>query len=82
MKRETRRGLRVVLSVLHILIQVLLLWIIISKLDPRRGQNPEQILINIQSMFTHYITMFGAFCIYYTSMQLITRRNISQSKSS
>jgi len=81
MKRETRRGMRIVLSVLHILIQILLLWIIISKLDPRRGQNTEQILINLQSMFTHYITMFGAFCVYYTTMTLITRRNISQNKS-
>jgi len=81
MKRETRRGMRVVLSVLHILIQVLLLWIVINKLGPRRGQNTEQILINLQSMFTHYIIMFGAFCIYYTGMILITRRNISQNKS-
>ena len=81
MKRDTRRGLRVVLSVLHILIQILLLWIVISKLGSRRGQNTEQILINLQGMFTHYIIMVGAFCVYYTSMALIARRNISQNKS-
>jgi len=80
MRRETRRGLRVVVSVLHIIIQSLMLWIIVNKLDPRRGQNTEQILLTIQSMMTHISIMIGVFCAYYTVMKLSTRRNLNPSK--
>ncbi len=82
MRRETRRGLRIIISVLHMIIQALMIWIIVTKLDPRRGHNTEQILLTVQSMLTHISIMIGSFCAYYTIMKLITRRNLTLGKGS
>ena len=76
MTRETRRVARVVITTAHMVIQVLMLYIIITKLDQSRGHSAEQILMSIRSIITHASIMFGSFFIYFSIMQLVTRRNI------
>lgn len=80
MKRETRRGLRVVISVLNMVIQLLMLWIIVRNLDAFKGRTPEEVLLTIQSILTHISIMMGSFFIYYTVINLMTRRNIPHNK--
>ena len=82
MTRETRRGFRVIVTLMHVVIQVLMLYIIITRLDRSKGHSAEQILMNIKSMITHISIMFGGFFIYYSVMKLMTRRNIQAGKDS
>ena len=76
MTRETRRGVRIVITLMHIVIQVLMLWIIVRRFGIVKGDP----MVAIQGILSHTAIMFGAFFLYYSIMKLITRRNILNNK--
>ena len=71
MTRETRRGTRIVITLMHIVIQVLMLWIIVRRFGVAKGDP----MIAVQGILSHTAIMLGAFFIYYSVIKLITRRN-------
>ncbi|NQT35183.1 hypothetical protein HQ587_08335 [bacterium] len=76
MTRETRRGTRIVITLMHIVIQVLMLWIIVRRYGVAKGDP----MVAIQGILTHAAIMIGAFFIYYSIIKLITRRNVLNNK--
>ncbi len=76
MSHETRRGIRIVLTLMHIVVQVLMLWIIVRRFGVASGDP----MAAIQGILSHSAIMFGAFFMYYSIMKLITRRNIFNNK--
>ncbi|MDP8238201.1 MAG: hypothetical protein P9X24_03840 [Candidatus Hatepunaea meridiana] len=81
MNHESRRGLRLILTVLHLLVQIIMIWLIVSSLNSEEARAPDELLQTMMSMIAYLSVMFGSFFIYYTVIKLITKRNMSRSKS-
>ena len=81
MNHESRRGLRLILTVLHLLVQIIMIWLIVSSLNSEEARAPYELLQTMMSMIAYLSVMFGSFFIYYTVIKLITKRNMSRSKS-
>ncbi len=82
MTHETRHGVRVVISLLHILIQVLVMWIIVGILDAKTTATTEELLHLNTSILSHMSIMVGSYCIYISLMRLFTGTNRKRSSSS
>lgn len=78
MKHQTRRSLRVVLTLVHVIIQLLLIGYIYlnqENLIALEAGNDHQVLIRVMI----YIgIMIGVFGVYYSLMKLLSRRNIPE----
>ncbi len=80
MRSELRRQIRTTISVVHITIQLILIWIIFdTKAD--YVPNSEAIELSIvYELLTIFIVMVGVFAIHFSLMKLFSNSHHSHSK--
>jgi phosphoglycerol transferase MdoB-like AlkP superfamily enzyme len=73
--RENRRGLRILLNLLHILLQGIYLYIVVGIVGPRQAGDLPGMLGIVKSLLLYLCVMFGTFYIYYSFYKLLTDPN-------
>ena len=81
MTHETRQGIRIVITLLHMLVQLLIIWIIVGILNNKIGKTPEDILIIIKRILAHMSIMLGSYYLYGSLIRLFTGPNKSRHSS-
>ncbi len=76
MKHETRRGIRVLISILHLAVQLMLMVFILFISGSRDKFETLGSEYAIFSALIYVGLMIGAFAVYYTFITLISRRNL------
>ena len=71
MERETRHGLKILLGLLHIALQLVWIYLIVALINTREAADVMEELRVIRSLITHVSLMFGAFYIYYALNRLM-----------
>jgi hypothetical protein len=77
MDHQTRRGLRVIVNLIHIVVQFILMWLIAGMLGDVPVQNTLEYQTAVRDILVHLSFMFGAFAVYYTLIKLLTRHHSS-----
>lgn len=73
MKREARRGLRLAIGILHILVQLVLLWYVAEAVSELRFAKQSANLTSIHRLLGYVAMMLGAFFIQYSAMKMLSR---------
>jgi len=73
MDRDTRRGLRVVLTVIHLALQIVMVVLFYSLQGPVNAQEQSDLLIKA---LVYLGFMLGLFFVYYSLMKIFSGRNI------
>ncbi len=71
MTHETRKGLRIIISLLHMGLQAILIWSVLLTLE-HTGDESKPLVQN--PSLSYLGLMCGLFFIYYTAMKLLSRR--------
>ena len=71
MERETRHGVKVLLGLLHIALQLVWIYLIVALINTREAADVMEELRVIRSLITHVSLMFGTFYIYYALNRLM-----------
>lgn len=76
MKHDTRRSLRILITLLHLIIQLILLWLFFDMLGTKEITTDAERLEGIYRALTQLGLMIGAFASYFSIMKLLSRRNL------
>ncbi len=76
MKHQTRRSLRIVLTLIHVIAQLLLMGYIYLKLGTIQLSDRGTEIQMLIKIMIHIGLIIGVFTIYYSIMKLLSRRNI------
>ncbi len=75
MSHTARRNIRLLLTVIHLILQILMSYYVFSVLGDRFLVDENRHLQIIFDALKTFVAMFGLFAIYYSLMQLLSRRN-------
>ncbi|MBM3327200.1 MAG: hypothetical protein FJY65_09560 [Calditrichaeota bacterium] len=74
MTHESRKGLRLIINLIHIGTQALLIWYVTQHIDLQKAISIEERLGVQCSLFSHLALMCGIFFIYYTLTKVFSQR--------
>lgn len=79
MNHDARRGLRIMIGIGHVLVQILIVWVVVTKVKLVGKAEAAELMQALLMVVMYLAIMTGVFFSYFTVSQLISSRNLPRS---